>query len=221
VQRNHQLLTACGPPVVPLPERFSLHVAPEARRRARVSLARHGVGLETPLVGLIPGSQWGTKRWPPERFAALIRHLSTQRPIQVVLFGGPADRPIAEAIRSTCSEPIVDLVGRTPLPDLAAYLQCCAVVVSNDTGPMHIAAAVGKPILALFGPTTPALGFAPYGVPWEEASVSLPCRPCHAHGPQRCPVSHWRCMMDLSVDQVAAGVQRLLALAIASCGEWP
>jgi heptosyltransferase-2 len=106
---------------------------------------------------------------------------------------------------------VLDLIGQTPLQALPAYLERCAVVVSNDTGPMHVAAAVGRPIVALFGPTTPEMGFAPYGVPWEDVGVALACRPCHAHGPQRCPLSHWRCMMELSVERVAASVQRLLS----------
>ena len=122
---------------------------------------------------------------------------------------------MAHAITSRCQAPVIDLIGQTPLLELAAYLDCCTVVVSNDTGPMHIAAALNKPIVVLYGPTTPALGFSPYGVTWEEASVALACRPCHAHGPQRCPKSHWRCMLDLSVDQVAAGVQRVMQVAVA------
>jgi heptosyltransferase-2 len=64
--------------------------------------------------------------------------------------------------------------------------------------------------VTLYGPTTAALGFSPYGVEWEDASVDLDCRPCHAHGPQRCPLSHWRCMRALSAEQVADAVQRLL-----------
>jgi heptosyltransferase-2 len=115
---------------------------------------------------------------------------------------------------------VLDLIGQTTLQELPAYLQRCAVVVSNDTGPMHVAAAVGRPIVALFGPTTSAMGFAPYGVPWEEVSVSLACRPCHAHGPPRCPLSHWRCMQELSVARVALSVQRLLALRPATDEEW-
>ena len=187
-----------------------LHVTPAARQKARAYFANCGVTPEAVVIGLIPGSQWGTKRWPAEYFAALIKHVTSMPQTHVALFGGPQDRPIAEAITAAAGVPVLDLIGQTPLQDLPAYLERCTVVVSNDTGPMHIAAALGKPILVLYGPTTPALGFAPYSVPWEEASVPLDCRPCSAHGPQRCPLLHWRCMLDLSVEQVAAGVQRLL-----------
>ncbi|MGQ4806933.1 ADP-heptose--LPS heptosyltransferase 2 [Candidatus Entotheonellaceae bacterium PAL068K] len=215
VERNLQLLAACNVFPGPRTGQLSLHLAPAARQQARMDFGRHGVAPGDRLVGVLPGSQWGTKRWPAERFAELIRVLRQQADIHVALFGGPQDLGIAHTIASRCRVSVIDLVGRIPLQALAAHLDCCSVVVSNDTGPMHIAAALGKPIVVLYGPTTPALGFFPYGVAWEEASVALACRPCHAHGPQRCPKSHWRCMMDLSVDQVAARVQRLLGAAVA------
>jgi heptosyltransferase-2 len=213
IERNLQLLSALGIEPASISSRLLLHVPPEGRQRAEAYFARCGMAPEAVLVGLIPGSQWGTKRWPAERFATLSERLARTLRTHVVLFGGPQDRAIADVITGACRTPVFDLVGQTPLQDLPAYLERCTVVVSNDTGPMHIAAALGKPILALFGPTTPALGFAPYGVPWEEVSVPLPCRPCHIHGPHRCPLEHWRCMMDISVEQVASGVQRLLAQA--------
>ena len=211
VERNLHLLTALGLNAAVPAVRLKLGMAPSARQRAAEYFARGGMGPEDVVVGLIPGSQWGTKRWPAERFAALIDHLASIPGLRCALFGGPQDRPLAEAILAKCTAPVLDLIGRTTLQELPAYLERCTVVVSNDTGPMHIAAAVGRPIVALFGPTTTAMGFAPYGVPWEEVSVSLACRPCHAHGPQRCPLSHWRCMLELSVERVAMSVQRLLA----------
>jgi heptosyltransferase-2 len=214
VQRNLQLLAALGFGPVPTANRLTFHVAPAAWQKARAYFAGCGVGQDEVVIGLIPGSQWGTKRWPAEHFAALIKHLVSMPQTRVALFGGMPDRPLAEAITAACGVPVLNLIGQTPLAELSAYLERCTVVVSNDTGPMHIAAALGKPVLVLYGPTTPALGFAPYGVPWEEVSVPLACRPCSAHGPQRCPLLHWRCMLDLSVEQVAAGVQRLLRRAV-------
>jgi lipopolysaccharide heptosyltransferase II len=210
VERNMHLLTALGVHGVSPAARLGLRVTEAARQKAAAYFTRGGIASEDVVVGLIPGSQWGTKRWPAEHFAALIDHLANTQALQCVLIGGPQDRPIAEVIRARCTVPVLDLIGQTTLQELPAYLERCTVVVSNDTGPMHIAAAVGRPIVALFGPTIPEMGFAPYGVPWEEVSVALACRPCHAHGPQHCPLSHWRCMMELSVERVAASVQRLL-----------
>jgi heptosyltransferase-2 len=210
VERNLHLLTALGVHGVSPASRLRLRITAVARQKAAAYFVRSGITSEDVVVGLIPGSQWGTKRWPAERFAALIDHLAGTQALRCVLIGGPQDRSIAQAIRARCTVPVLDLIGQTTLQELPACLERCTVVVSNDTGPMHIAAAVGRPIVALFGPTTPEMGFAPYGVPWEEVSVALACRPCHAHGPQHCPLSHWRCMLELPVERVAASVQRLL-----------
>jgi len=213
VARNLHLLTALESGPVPMPQRLTLQVAATAREQVERHFGRVGIAQDEVVIGIIPGSQWGTKRWPAARFAALIERLTATLQTRCVLFGAPQDRAIAEAITAVCRVPVLDLIGRTTLQELPAYVERCAVVVSNDTGPMHIAAALGKPIVALYGPTTAAMGFTPYGVPWEEVSVSLDCRPCHAHGPHRCPLAHWRCMLDLSVERVASGVQRLLQQA--------
>ena len=210
VARNHELVKLLHADA-PTPERFALRVESEARRQAEAAWSRAGVGEGEVLVGVLPGSQWGTKRWPAEHFAALIDRLSEWPRTHCALFGAPHERDIAAAVAAARRAPAIDFVGKTPLRALPAYMERCDVVVSNDTGPMHIAAALGKPIVTLYGPTTPALGFSPYGVAWEEASVaSLGCRPCHAHGPERCPLSHWRCMRELRPEQVAQAVARLL-----------
>ncbi len=209
-ERNVQLIQALQPAQPPASSRLTLRIAPEAHKQADSFFAAAGITGNTMLVGIIPGSQWGTKRWPAERFAALVERVTIRTNTRCVLFGAPGDRAIAEAITAACRRPVLDLIGHTDLQALPAYLDRCTVVVSNDTGPMHIAAALGKPIVALYGPTTAAMGFTPYGVLWEEMSVPLPCRPCNAHGPHRCPLSHWHCMLDVSVEQVIAGVERLL-----------
>ncbi len=218
VVRNHALIHLLDAGV-PVPRQSRLQVTAEKRRVAAAAWGRVGVGTRDVLVGLVPGSQWGTKRWPAAHFAALIERVAAWPGTHCALFGAPHERDIAEAVMAACSVPVIDLVGKTPLRELPAYMARCDVVVSNDTGAMHIAAALGKPIVTLYGPTAPALGFSPYGVLWEEASVaSLSCRPCHAHGPERCPLSHWRCMQELHPESVAAGVARLLQAARATGG---
>lgn len=210
VERNHQLLEPLGIGPAALPNQLGLQIDKDEACRAQAYFACQGVRKSDIVVGMIPGSQWGTKRWPAKHFASLIEQLSVMPNTHCVLFGGPQERDIADMIISASRAPVIDLIGSTALSVLPAYLVHCTVVVSNDTGPMHVAAAVGKPIVALYGPTIPDLGFSPYGVRWEEASVTLDCRPCNAHGPQRCPLSHWRCMRELAADQVAERVQALL-----------
>lgn len=211
VVRNHALVSLLEAGVKAQPRPFRLQVEAEKRREAAQAFVRTGVGEDDVLIGLVPGSQWETKRWPAEHFATLIDRVTQWPKTHCVLFGTPRERDIAEAVLAACRARVIDLVGKTPLRKLPAYMGRCDVVVSNDTGAMHIAAALGKPIVTLYGPTAPELGFSPYGVPWEEASVaSLSCRPCHAHGPERCPLSHWRCMRELRPEVVAEGVARLL-----------
>ena len=210
VARQLHLLTALDAEAMTAPRHLALQVNATARQQAEQYFARLGVTAGDVVIGVIPGSQWGTKRWPAERFAALIERLVAQTQTHCVLFGALPERAIAEAIAATCRGPVLDLIGHTTLQTLPAFMDRCTIVVSNDTGPMHIAAALGKPIVTLYGPTTAAMGFTPYGVPWHEVSVPLDCRPCNAHGPHHCPLSHWRCMLDISVDQVMAGVLRLL-----------
>lgn len=210
VVRNHELVKLLDAEA-PVPGRFRLQLEAGRHQQAAQALAQAGVGKGDVVVGLVPGSQWGTKRWPADHFAALIEQITAWPGTHAVIFGGPQDRDIADAVVAACRAPVIDLVGKTSLRELPAYMAQCDAVVSNDTGPMHIAAALGKPVVTLYGPTTPALGFSPYGVAWEEASVaSLSCRPCHAHGPKRCPLSHWRCMRELQPAQVAERVARLL-----------
>lgn len=216
VMRNHELAKLVDAEA-PIPGRLTLQVEAARHREAAQVLAQAGVATGDVLVGLVPGSQWGTKRWPADQFAALIEQITAWPGTHGVLFGAPQDREIADAVVAACRAPVIDLIGKTSLRELPAYMAHCDIVVSNDTGPMHIAAALGKPIVTLYGPTTPALGFSPYGVAWEEASVaSLSCRPCHAHGPEHCPLSHWRCMRELQPAQVAERVARLLRRAQAA-----
>ena len=179
---------------------------------AEAFLAGAGIPAGAPLVALAPGSAWATKRWP--YFPALASALLGRAPesTRLIVVGGADDRPLAEAIVAGTatrqgSDRIIDATARFSLLGSAALLGRCAVLVSNDSAPVHLASAMGTPTVALFGPTTPALGFgplAPYAVSLQDET--LPCRPCHAHGPVTCPLVHWQCMRQLDVTRVADAV---------------
>jgi heptosyltransferase-1/heptosyltransferase-2 len=111
-------------------------------------------------VGLIPGARWDTKRWPPVFFADLARSISGLRPeISFAIFGAPSDIALAKKIVELAGPEarIFDMTGRTSVGELVEALRLCSVVVSNDSGPMHIAASAGTPLVVLFGPTDPSL----------------------------------------------------------------
>ncbi len=165
-------------------------------------------GDERPIIALAPGSVWATKRWP--YYAELASLLSAA--CRIVVIGSAADAPLALAIAGSANEAL-DATGRLSLLASAELLRRASALVTNDSAPLHLASAVGTPTVALFGPTVPAFGFGPLA---PRAAVVgqelLDCRPCSSHGPQRCPLGHWRCMRETSAAYVASIVKGFLPL---------
>jgi heptosyltransferase-2 len=185
-----------------------LHPGAREREAADAALgALAGGGF----VALAPGSVWATKRWP--EYAALARALAAERPVVVV--GGPGDAEAAAAIVAACAgaaQPALDTTGRLSLLASAEVIGRAALLVTNDSSPQHLASAMATPTLTIFGPTVPAFGFGPLAPGSAVAEVDgLPCRPCDPHGPQRCPLGHWRCMRELGADVVLARARAMLA----------
>jgi heptosyltransferase-2 len=165
------------------------------------------------LIALAPGSVWATKRWPSydALAAALVQAAPGER---LVVLGGAGDAPLADAIARAVSQvggpPVIDATGKLSLLGSAALLARCRVLVTNDSAPLHLASAMNTPTVAIFGPTVPELGFGPLA---DRRTVveryTLGCRPCNAHGPQQCPLKHWRCMRDLPAERVLRAVEQL------------
>ena len=160
------------------------------------------------LVALNIGASHAVNRWPAGHFAALADRLSREVGVAVILVGGNGDREIAEAVQSRLSCPVLDLVGRTSLLQLGAVLKRCLVTVSCDTGPMHMATAVGTPVVALFGAADPART-GPVGAGHVSIQhLDLSCVPCKS---RHCAHDRYAECMDLiTVDEVFAVVARLL-----------
>ncbi len=163
-------------------------------------------GARRPVVGLVPGAEWGTKRWGPDRFAGLARRLGADGATVVVL-GGPSERELARAIAEGSGVPVLDTTGNS-IAEALALLARCDLVVGGDTGLVHCARALGCPTVLLFGPTDPARHV--FGDRERVARVALDCAPCHDHGPERCPLGHHRCMTELSIDDVERQARALL-----------
>ena len=158
-------------------------------------------GVSPGFVAVAPGSIWGTKRWPG--YAELAASLESP----IVVVGSREDAALAEAVAAAAPGRAHSAAGALGLRASAALIERAAVLVTNDSAPLHLATAVGTPIVAVFGPTVPAFGFGPRG-PRDRVveNSSLACRPCSAHGPQTCPLGHHRCMQELSVESVASAV---------------
>ena len=133
---------------------------------------------DSKLIFLQPGARWENKRWPAEHFAALVRALENNFPsARFVVVGGGDDGPLGEKISAAAPDKVMNLCGRTSLPEMVELLRLADLLVTNDTGPMHVAAALGKPVVALFGPTE-ARRTGPYGQLENVLRIPLPCAPC-------------------------------------------
>ena len=184
-----------------------LDVSAATARRARALLDTHGIAPGLPLVGFAPGAAYGhAKRWPPDRVAGVIAHLVRERGARCLVVGAAGDRSAGREIESTLPPgvSVLNLIGRTDLRLLIGILAQCHAFVSNDSGAMHLAAAVGLPVTALFGPTKERVT-GPVG-DHDVLRHQVFCRPCML---RECPIDH-RCMKRITVEEVVAAVNRRL-----------
>jgi len=188
------------------PAEIRLTVTPSEKARGRDLLTAAGLDPERPLAILNPGASFGpAKRWPADRFAALARILQERHGLEIAVTGGAEDRPLAQVVQSAVSRPAADLTGRTNLRELLGVIRSAAVFVTNDTGPMHMANALGVPVVAVFGPTDPAVT-APYHEPRTVLKKDVVCWPCLY---RQCPYDH-RCLMSITAEETAEAVARFL-----------
>ena len=187
-------------------------VPTESAARAAAWLEEHGLAQERPLVALVPGAAHPTKEWPAEYWRTLAAQLTGgDRPVDLVVVGGRREAAIAESIVTAAGRFAAASAGLFDLAGTGALLARAGAVLAGDTGPMHLATAVGAPVVALYGPTVGAFGFTPYRAPGEVLQVPLSCRPCSAHGGPACPLGHHRCLRDIAPAQVAAALRRFVA----------
>ena len=171
-------------------------------------LAEAGIGPDVRVLGVAPGASHGPKRWPPERFARVADHMAQSRDMKILLLGNEADRPVAGEVAHAMERPAVDWSGATDLAMLPAAVRRCALLVSNDSGPMHVATAVGTPVVGVFGATHPRLGFAPVGPADTAVTLDLPCSPCSLHGNRACRFRTHACMEELEPRRVISEAER-------------
>src|SRR5205085_1274811 len=129
-------------------------------------------------IVLQPGARWLNKRWPVDNYAALVRELAAGRPdVGFAILGGSADRELGAGIAQAAPERCLDLTGKISLPEMIEWIRLSSLMITNDTGPMHVAAALGKPVIAIFGPTEPRRT-GPYRQLEHVLQLNLPCVPC-------------------------------------------
>ncbi len=169
------------------------------------------------VVGICPGARHFTKRWPADRFARVGTALARTLDAKVLLFGGAADEPMSAQICSDINgqagaERASNLCGQLRLLETAAAMEYCDLIITNDTGLMHIATAMHRKVLTIFGSTVREFGFFPYD---QTAIVlerqGLACRPCSHIGRSECPEKHFKCMLEIGEDEVSTRSKECLA----------
>jgi heptosyltransferase-2 len=200
-------MSVCADPPSRDQIRPRLYPSDDERRMVDHVLTRGG-SSEEPFVALAPGSAWGTKRWP--YYVELARKLGAD--FRIAIIGSKADTRIAEEITAALpAASVINAVGVLPLLASAELIGRAQAIVTNDSAPQHLASAMGTPTLTIFGPTVPEFGFGPLAERHAIAGLDgLPCRPCHRHGPQRCPLSHWRCMRELGPEYISSLLTEVL-----------
>jgi heptosyltransferase-1 len=202
--RGLMLLEHIGIPV----DRIEYKLPVSGRDRDEISqmLAEAGVDRDSKLVAINPVAQWDTKLWANRKFAALADMLIERYDVPVIFSGGPEDRSIIGEITAGMQHNALNFAGRTTLKGLAALYERAAFLVSTDTGPMHLGAAVGIPVVALFGPTAP-WRTGPFGEGHRVVRTDCKCAPCFK---RRCGTTH--CMDGITVEKVIAEIEQLRLL---------
>ena len=183
-----------------------LFTTPDEDRAADHRLAEHGISDSDFIIGINPGAAYGSaKRWYPERFAGVARLLAAERSAKVVIFGGPGETEIAADISLNLEGTCLDLAGKTSLRELMALIRRCSLFITNDSGPMHIAAAFGVPLVAIFG-STDHTGTSPYTDRAIIVRKDVACAPCKL---RECPTDH-ECMTAVTADDVVTAARQLI-----------
>jgi ADP-heptose:LPS heptosyltransferase len=202
-------LSALRPAGVPVSTR-EVRLVP---RESEVADWRRIVGAQGMTLLVHPGSRSPSRIWPAERFAAVCDRVQDELGVQVVLVGGASERGLLAGIRGKAKTHVLSIVEPPTLPLLAALARSCSALLCHDSGPMHVAAAVGTPVVALYGSQNPVL-FRPHGAGHTQLAPTLPCTPCAE--PAACvPGDSYRtyCVRRLTVDQVFAALKATLSRA--------
>jgi predicted lipopolysaccharide heptosyltransferase III len=200
------LLKAYGLTVVH--EAPEMQLTPEIQKRTAQTLKREKVPSELPIIAIQPFSLWRFKEWSTDKYIKLIQRIICEYQVSIVITGSPDESERAKALVDGCEgwgrQVVFNLAGKTSLGELASLIQSCQLFIGSDSAGIHIAAAVGTPTVAIFGPSAPA-SWAPTGSRHTIVQKDLPCVPCRRKGCDGSEVS--RCLEELGVEEVWAVVQ--------------
>ena len=161
-------------------------------------------------IAVAPGAHHATKRLPVRKFIGAINNLLINPVVDIVLIGGVKDKVIADEIECSCARQVDNFSGSKSILKTAEILDSCDLLLTNDTGVMHVAAARQVPVVAIFGSTVREFGFAPYGVPFRIVEKGLKCRPCTNIGRDSCPLGHFNCMELIEPEEIIQAISELV-----------
>ena len=202
LSRGMMLLNAVGIPTNEV--EYKLPVSNHDRKKIDELMKQHGINDVKSLIAINPVAKWETKLWPNKKFAEFADMLIDRYDVKILFTGGIKDYSIIQSITSSMKGRTINFAGKTTLTELAALYEKAALVISTDTGPMHLAVATGTPVVALFGPTAP-WRTGPYGPGHHVIKAELECSPCFK---RRCETTD--CMYQISVMQVFDWVKKML-----------
>lgn len=203
VRRQLDLVATVG--AVTADERLSFHLLPSDRASAAAKLQQAGVDPEARRVVLHPGASAASRRYSPEQFAIVAELLSDLPECQLVFTGDAVESKLVDAIRARLRRPVASLAGTLSLGELAAVIGGAALLIANNTGPVHIAAALGTPVVDIYALTNPQHG--PWQVPCRVVYHDVPCKFCYR---SVCPQGHHNCLHLLDPGRVARAARELL-----------
>lgn len=211
VEKNCVVVAALG--IATDPRAFPLPIDDAVRSAARAKL--EACGVRDRFVAVIPGARWESKQTPVDRLAEIVDLAAGQVGIPMVLLGAKGDRALTDRLKAAMKSPVVDLVGQTSLRELAAVIAAADVVLCHDSGPMHVAAALETPIVALFGPTDESRT-GPYAKDARVITNDISCRPCLR---RVCPLGHQDCLSKIRIERVVQALREQVAAAGTAQGD--
>ena len=186
---------------------FSLKLGQKDRLRAGQILMNQGITSHDKLVGINPSATFGpAKQWPLDRYAQLADRIHEHTNARIIIFGGPPDQRLGKDISRIMQHPPIDLSGKTSLGEAMALIESCALFITNDSGLMHVAAALNVPLIAIFGSTNPTTT-GPLSSKSRVVQVPMECSPCLK---PECPKGHLNCMDQIGVEMVFNIVKEIL-----------
>lgn len=189
-------------------KKTKVYVTDQEKQEARNFLKKNKVKDTDVLIGLNPGARWKTKKWPSHHWLELIKLLRAQD-YRIILFGDQNDRQDSELLGSIGEAPsIIVTTGQLDLRQIFALIEQCSVIVTGDSGPLHIAQALDIPVVVLLGPTVPEFGFILERENDVVLAQELACRPCSLHGTNTCVRGEPICMSGIKPEEVCAAVQK-------------